>query len=133
VDTLIRWLIKSLVKRPLYWMKDPIEGPMCAEEALNTLLFRASTGLGFDQKDIVLTEKEFRRVRAQYDEDPELWLKRGQERYNSLMASVPQPLQGVKDDKWFRKQLGKGPPKVKKWESDDLPGITGFYYYESFL
>ena len=23
VDTLIRWLIKSLVKRPLYWMNDP--------------------------------------------------------------------------------------------------------------
>ena len=59
VDTLIRLLIKSLVKRSLYWMKDPIEGPTCADEALNTLLFRTTTGLGFAQKDIILTEKEF--------------------------------------------------------------------------
>jgi hypothetical protein len=133
LDTLIRWLIKSLVKRPLYWMKDPIEGPMCAEEALNTLLFRASTGLGFNQKDIILTEKEFRHVRAQYDEDPDLWLKLGQQRYESLVQSLPKNLQAVMDDKWFRKLLGKGPPKVKKWESDDLRGITGFYYYETYL
>jgi hypothetical protein len=27
----------------------------------------------------------------------------------------------------------KGPPKVKKWESDDLRGITGFYYYQTYL
>jgi hypothetical protein len=133
LDTLIRWMIKSLVKRPLYWMKDPIDGPTCAEEALNTLLFRASTGLGFNQKDILLTEKEFRLVRTQYDENPGEWLKLGQQRSEALIESIPQEMRDTMDDKWFRKRLGKGPPKVKKWESDDLPGITGFYYYQMFL
>jgi hypothetical protein len=132
-DTLIRWLIKSLVKRPLYWMKDPIEGPTSAEEALNTLSFRAVTGLGFAQKDIILGEKEFRLVRSQYDENPAAWLKAGQERYDALQKSVPEDLRAFMDDKWFSKFLGKGPPKVKKWESDDIRGITGVYYYEIYL
>jgi hypothetical protein len=133
VDTLIRSLIKSLVKRPLYWMKDPIEGPTCADEALNTLLFRTTTGLGFAQKDIILTEKEFRHVRAQYEDKPEQWVEEGQQRYESLLPSIPVPLQSVIDEKWFRKRLGKGPPKVTKWEAEVLPGITGFYYYQTYL
>jgi len=49
-----------------------------------------------------------------------------------LLQIVPKDLQGSLDKKWFHKRLGKGPPKVKKW-SDDLPGITGFYYYQTFL
>jgi len=132
VDTLIRWLIKSLVKRPLYWMNDPIEGPTCADEALNTLLFRVSTGLGFGQKDIILTEKEFRRVHALYEEDSTQWLEKGQRSFDALLQTVPEALHDTIDKKWFLKRLGKGPPKVKKWESDDLPGITGFYYYQMF-
>ncbi len=130
VDTLIRWLIKSLVKRHLYWMNDPIEGPTCADEALNTLLFRTCTGLGFNQKDIILTEKEFRHVRAQYEEDSVQWLKEGQQRYETLCQSVPETLRNAMDKKWFQKRLGKSPPKVKKWESEILSGITGFYYYQ---
>jgi hypothetical protein len=133
VDTLIRWLIKSRVRRPLYWMKDPIEGPTCADEALNTLLFRICTGLGFGQKDIILTEKEFRHVRAQYEDSSAQWLKDGQTHYEALLHSIPETLQSVMDEKWFPKRLGKGPPKVKKWESDDLRGITGFYYYQMHL
>jgi hypothetical protein len=133
VDILIRFLIKSLVKRPLYWMKDPIEGPTCADEALNTLLFRTTTGLGFAQKDIILTEKEFRHVRAQYENEPELWLAKGQERFEALIPSIPNPVRGLIDDKWFRKRLAKGPPKVSRWEAEILPGITGFYYYQMHL
>jgi hypothetical protein len=132
-DALIRWLIKSLVKRPLYWMKDPIDGPTCAEEALNTLLFRTSAGLGFAQKDIILGEKDFRHARTQYEDKPAEWLKVGQQRYDSLLQSVPEELRGFMDDKWFSQLLGKGPPKFKKWDSDDLSGITGFYYYEIYL
>jgi hypothetical protein len=131
-DTLIRWLIKTVVKRPLYWMKDPIEGPTCAEEALNTILFRACTGLGFGQKDIILGEPEFRQVRAQYDEKAAEWLKLGEKRYDSLVQTIPQDLHGSIDTKWFHQRLGKGPPKIKKW-SDDMPGITGFYYYQTYL
>jgi hypothetical protein len=133
LDRLIRWLIKSLVKRPLYWMNDPIEGPTCADEALNTLLFRATTGLGFAQKDIILTEKEFRHVRAQYETKPDQWIEEGEKRYETLLSSVPGPLQSVMDEKWFHKRLAKGPPKVKKWESEMLSGITGFYYYQILL
>jgi hypothetical protein len=133
VDTLIRWLIKSLVKRPLYWMNDPIEGPTCADEALNTLLFRACTGLGFGQKDIILTEKEFRHVHTQYDDNTARWLKEGQQRYETLLQSIPENLQHALDKKWFQKRLGKGPPKVKKWNSEILSGITGFYYYQMFV
>jgi hypothetical protein len=133
VDTLIRSLIKSLVKRPLYWMKDPIEGPTCADEALNTLLFRTTTGLGFAQKDIILTEKEFRHVRAQYETEPVRWVEKGQQRYEALLPSIPILLRSVIDDNWFRKRLAKGPPKVSKWEAEVLPGITGFYYYQTYL
>jgi|GEM_PF-2595874 len=133
LDALIRWLIQSQVKRHFYWMKDSIEGPTCAEEALNTLLFRATTGLGFKTKDIILTEKEFRLIRTQHDDGPALWLRQGQERYEMLVKSVPKHLQTAIDPQWFQKILGKGPPKVRKWESDDLPGITGFYYYEIYL
>jgi hypothetical protein len=133
VDTLIRFLIKSLVKRSLYWMKDPIEGPTCADEALNTLLFRTTTGLGFAQKDIILTEKEFRHVRAQYEKNPDQWVEEGQQRYESLLPSIPDPLRSAVDEKWFRKRLAKGPPKVTKWEAEVLPDITGFYYYQTYL
>ena len=38
-DTIVRFLIRSLVKRNLPWIKDPIDGPTCADEAFNTLLF----------------------------------------------------------------------------------------------
>ncbi len=133
VDTLIRHLIKSRVKRPLYWMKDPIEGPTCADEALNTLLFRVCTGLGFNQKDIILTEKEFRQVRAQYEDSSAQWVEDGQKLFEALRHSIPDPLRSALDEKWFHKRLGKGPPKVSKWESDDLRGITGFYYYQTYL
>jgi len=131
IDTLIRQLIKSRVKRPLYWMKDPVEGPTCADEALNTLLFRICTGLGFNQKDIILTEKEFRHVRTQYEDNSTQWLEDGQKHYEALLLSMPEALRGAMDEQWFRKRLGKGPPKVRKWESDDLRGITGFYYYQT--
>jgi hypothetical protein len=132
-DTLIRVLITSLVKRPLYWMKDPIEGPTCADEALNTLLFRAASGLGFGQKDIILTEKEFRHVRTQYEDNPGKWLGESQERYEALLSSLPESLRGAIGEKWFRQHLGKGPPKVRKWDAEVLPGITGFYYYQIYL
>ena len=132
-DGLIRHLIKSLVKRNLFWMKDPIEGPTGADEALNTLLFRAVTGLGFAQKDIILTEKEFRHVRTQYDDQPEPWLKEGEQRFEALLATIPAELRGAIDGKWFRKHMVKGPPKVRKWESEVLPGITGVYYYLTYL
>lgn len=132
-DTLIRWLIKSLVKRPLYWMKDPIEGPTSAEEALNTLLFRVCAGMGFAHKDIILGEKDFRLVRGQYEGDPKAWLKAGQERFDVVRKSVPDELRGFVDEQWFSTFLAKGPPKVKKWESDDIRGITGVYYYEIYL
>jgi hypothetical protein len=132
-DTLIRFLIKSLVKRNLFWMKDPIEGPTGADEALNTLLFRATTGLGFAQKDIILTEKEFRHVRTQYDDQPEQWLEEGQQRYEALLLTIPAELRRAIDTKWFRKHLAKGPPKVRKWEAEVLPGITGVYYYLTYL
>ena len=133
VDRLIRSLIKSLVKRPLYWMKDPIEGPTCADETLNTLFFRATTGLGFAQKDIILTEKEFRHVRARYESNPDKWVEEGQQRYEALLSSIPDPLRIAIDEKWFRKRLAKGPPKVNNWEAEVLPGITGFYYYQTYL
>jgi hypothetical protein len=133
VDTLIRWLIKSQVKRPLFWMKDPIEGPTCADEALNTLLFRVTTGLGFNQKDIILTEKEFRHVHGQYEDHSEQWLAEGQQRYEALLQTIPEILRSAVDQKWFRKHLGKGPPKVRKWEAEVLPGITGLYYYQTYL
>jgi hypothetical protein len=131
VDSLIRSLIKSLVKRPLYWVNDPIEGPTCADEALNTLLFRVTTGLGFAQKDILLTEREFREVRTQYENNPEQWTEEGQQRFETLLSSIPAPLRSVIDKKWFQKRFAKGPPKVKKWEAEVLPGITGFYYYQN--
>jgi hypothetical protein len=133
VDGLIRFLIKTQVKRQLFWMKDPIEGPTCADEALNTLLFRSTTGLGFAQKDILLTEKEFRHVRTQYEDAPAAWLDEGQRRYEALLSSVTDSLRGAADAKWFRKRFPKGPPKVKKWEVEILPDITGFYYYQTYL
>jgi len=133
LDSLIRSLIKSLVKRPLYWMKDPIEGPTCADEALNTLLFRATTGLGFARKDIILTEKEFRHARTHYEDNPGQWVEEGQRRYEALLLSIPVPLRNVMDKKWFHSRLAKGPPKVSKWEAEVLPGITGFYYYQTYL
>lgn len=131
LDTLVRWLIKSLVKRPLLW-KDSFDGPACADEALNTLLFRACTGLGFGQKDILLAEKDFRKIRAEYDSESEKWLKDGRKRYDILQLSVPDELQPALDKKWFEKAFEKGPPKVRKWDSEDLPGITGFYYYQTY-
>ncbi len=131
-DTLIRFLIKSLVKRNLFWMKDPIEGPTGADEALNTLLFRATTGLGFAQKDIILTEKEFRHIRTQYEDQPEPWLEAGQQRFEALLLTIPAELRRAIDTKWFRKHMAKGPPKVRKWEAEVLPGITGVYYYPMY-
>ena len=132
MDALIRWLIKTLVKRPLFWMNDPIEGPACAEEALNTILFRACTGLGFTQKDILLGEAEFRQVRANYDGGAAEFLEMGQRHFNALMQTLPENLRGLIEKKWFSQRLGKGPPKIKKW-SDHLPGITGCYYYQTYL
>jgi hypothetical protein len=131
VDALVRWLIRSLVKRNLPWIKDPMDGPSCADEALNTLLFRAITGLGFKQKDIFVTEAEFEAVRKQYDANPVTWVKQGQKSFQNVRASLPPELLPAMDEKWFAHHLKKGPPKIRNWGSDDLPGIIGVYYYET--
>jgi hypothetical protein len=132
-DTIVRYLIRSLVKRNLPWIKDPMDGPTCADEALNTLLFRASTGLGFKQKDIILTPEEFTRVRKQYDAAPVSWLKQAHERYLAQQESLPPELRPGLDAKWCTQQFKKGPPKIKNWDSDDLPGVIGVYYYQVYL
>jgi hypothetical protein len=132
-DATVRFLIRSVVKRNLPWINDPIDGPTCAEEALNTLLFRASTGLGFNQKDIILTPEEFVRVRKQYDASPVSWLKKAHERYFALRDSLPPQLRAGPDEKWSQHQFKKGPPKIKNWESDNLPGVIGVYYYQVHL
>jgi hypothetical protein len=132
-DTIVRFLIRTLVKRNLPWIKDPIDGPSCAEEALNTLLFRASTGLGFKQKDIVLTPEEFASVRKQYDASPVSWLKKAHDRYQEICDSLPPELRTGLDEKWSRLHFKKGPPKIKNWESDDLPGVIGVYFYQVYL
>jgi hypothetical protein len=131
VDTLVRWLIRFLVKRNLPWIKDPMDGPACADEALNTLLFRATTGLGFKQKDIMLTGQEFSAVRKQYDADPVAWVKQGAKRFQNLLDSLPPELLSGLDEKWFGQHLKKGPPRIKNWEAEDLPGVIGVYYYET--
>lgn len=131
LDSLVRWAIKSLFKRPLHW-KDSFDGPASADEALNTLLFRSCTGLGFGPKDILLTERDFRQVRAEYDKQSAKWLKDARRRYELLQLSIPENLRPALDENWFQKRLGKGPPKVKKWESEDLPDITGVYHYQIY-
>jgi hypothetical protein len=132
-DAIVRFLIHSLVKRNLPWIKDPIDGPACADEALNTLLFRASTGLGFKQKDIILTPEEFASVRKQYDAAPVSWLKKTHDRYQEVGDSLPSELRSGLDEKWSHHQFKKGPPKIKNWKSDDLPGVIGVYYYQVYL
>ena len=131
VDALVRLLIRLLVKRNLPWIKDPMDGPSCADEALNTLLFRATTGLDFKQKDIYLTESEFRTVRQQYEANPAAWLKQGQKKFHNLRTSLPPELLPAMDDKWFSHHFKKGPPKIRNWGAEDLPGIMGVYYYET--
>jgi hypothetical protein len=131
VDALVRWLIRLLVKRNLPWIKDPMDGPSCADEALNTLLFRATTGLGFKQKDIFLTEAEFEAVRKQYDASPVTWVKQGQQNFQEVRASLPPEVLPAMDEKWFGHHFKKGPPKIRNWGAEDLPGIIGVYYYEN--
>lgn len=132
-DALVRWLIRTLVKRNLPWIKDPIDGPACTDEALNTLLFRASTGLGFRQKDIALSEEEFARVRQDYDKNPTAWLKSVHERYQATLDSVPPELRPGLNEKWPQQHFKKGPPKIKNWMAEELPGVMGVYYYQSYL
>jgi hypothetical protein len=129
-DALVRWLIRSLVKRNLPWVKDPMDGPSCTDEALNTLLFRASTGLGFKQKDILLTPAEFTTVRKQYEASPVSWLNETNERYRAVRDSLPPELDHGLDPKWCTQHFKKGPPKIKDWAAEDLPGVLGVYYYE---
>jgi hypothetical protein len=110
-----------------------MDGPACTDEALNNLLFRATTGLGFKQKDIILTASEFANVRKRYEADPTAWLTQGLNRYQSILDSVPPELLPGLDERWFRHQFKKGPPNIKSWESEDLPGVIGVYYYQSCL
>jgi hypothetical protein len=130
MDALVRWLIRTLVKRNLPWIRDPLDGPASADEALNTLLFRAATGIGFKQKDIYLTEAEFAAVRKQYDTDPVAWMKQGQKRFRNVLDSIPPELVLGVDEKWFNHHLKKGPPRIQNWGADDLQGVMGVYYYE---
>jgi hypothetical protein len=132
-DALVRWLIRSLVKRNLDWMKDPTEGPSCTDEALNTLLFRSATGLGFRQRDIILTPEEFASVRKHYDAAPISWMRQATERYQVVFDSIPSEIWSALDAKWLLHYLKKGPPKIKNWADDDLPGIIGVYYYRTYL
>ena len=132
-DTLVRWLIRSLVKRNLPWIRDSMDGPLCTDEALNTLLFRATTSLGFRQKDILLTAQDFAHVRKQYEADPTAWLTQGHKRYQAMRDTVPPELLPVLEEKWFRDHFKKGPPKIKDWEAEDLPGVIGVYYYQAYL
>jgi hypothetical protein len=132
-DALVRWLIRSLVKRNLPWVKDPIDGPSCTDEALNTLLFRASTGLGFKQKDIILAPEEFTLVRKQYDAAPVSWSKETGKRYSAILESLPPELRLGLDTKWCAQHFKKGPPKINNWTSEDLPGVLGVYYYQTYF
>jgi hypothetical protein len=132
-DALVRWLIRSLVKRNLPWVRDPIDGPSGTDEALNTLLFRTSTGLGFKQKDIILTPEEFEMVRKAYDAAPVSWIKETNKRYQAILESLPPELRPGLDEKWCTLHFKKGPPKIKNWMAEDLPGVLGVYYYQVYL
>jgi hypothetical protein len=130
-DGLVRQLIRDLVKRNLPWIGDPIDGPASADEALNTLLFRETTGLGFKKKDIFLSEAEFLLARKQYDANPATWKKQAQKRFQALRDSIrPEHASGL-DENWFDDHLKKGPPKLKSFDLEHLEEVMGVYYYES--
>jgi hypothetical protein len=132
-DGLVRQLLRDLVKRNLPWIGDPIDGPATADEALNTLLFRETTGLGFKKKDISLSEAEFLLVRKQYDANPAAWKKQAQKRFRVVQDSIHPDHTSGWDEKWFEDHLKKGPPKLKSLELEDLEEIMGVYYYQSEL
>jgi hypothetical protein len=110
---------------------DPIDGPATAEEALNTLLFREVTGLGFKKKDIALSESEFLVVRKQYEAKPATWKKQAQKRFQAICDSTPSELGWGLDSTWLDDHLSKGPPKLKSLDLEDLDEVMGVYYYET--
>jgi hypothetical protein len=130
-DGLVRQLIRDLVKRNLPWIGDPIDGPATADEALNTLLFREVTGLGFKKKDIFLSEAEFLTVRKQYDANPTTWKKQAQQRFRTVQDSLTSGHASSLDKNWFENHLKKGPPRLKSFELEHLDEIMGVYYYQS--
>jgi hypothetical protein len=132
-DGLVRQLLRDLVKRNLPWIGDPVDGPATADEALNTLLFRETTGLGFKKKDIFLSEAEFLIVRKQYDAGPATWKKQAQKRFRAVQDSIPPGHASSLDKNWFEDHLKKGPPKLKSLELEDLDEVMGVYYYQSEL
>jgi hypothetical protein len=130
-DGLVRQLLRDLVKRNLPWIGDPIDGPATADEALNTLLFREVSGLGFKKKDISLSEDEFLIVRKQYDANPAIWKKKAQTRFRAIQDSIrPDHASGL-EKTWFEDHLKKGPPKLKSLDLEHLDEVMGVYYYQS--
>jgi hypothetical protein len=130
-DGLVRQLLRDLVKRNLPWIGDPIDGPATADEALNTLLFREVTGLGFKKKDICLSEAEFLIVRKQYDANPAIWKKQVQKRFRAIQDSIHPDQVSSLDKNWLEDHLRKGPPKLKSLDLEHLDEVMGVYYYQS--
>jgi hypothetical protein len=130
-DGLVRQLLRDLVKRNLPWIGDPVDGPATADEALNTILFRETTGLHFKKKDIFLSEAEFLIVRNQYERNPATWKKQAQKRLQAVQDLISTEYASVLGTTWFDDHLKKGPPQLKSLALEQLDGVMGVYYYES--
>ena len=141
-DRLLRWLIVRLIGEAPAKITEKhllLEDALSPVEVINALLLRHISGLGVQdpkapkKKTILLTQDDFIALRKKHDAAPAAWAKAAQKRYAALLQEIPAPLHpGLGREDWFEAHLKKGPPKItaKTVWTDDLPALSGIYYYD---
>ena len=113
-----------------------IEDAITADEVINTVVFRHSSGLGFGplkKPEIILCRTHFIHVRESHDADKQLWLQSAQTRYNELVNEMPAGLRrGLGQTDWFATHFKSGPPKItaKTRDVGSHEAIQGVYFFD---
>jgi hypothetical protein len=145
-DQLARHLIQTLTgSEPESWMQranrehSENAGLASAEETINTLVLRhciLRPGEKFPE-DIYVSSEYLKRIRLDYENNPDAWIKRVRARYDELLGGLREKLTGVN---WWDSHLKNGPPKLakrpaKKKQTDEIDeddpveieGVSGIY------
>lgn len=137
-DRLVRLIMARLLQVPpgSVSLKHPaLEDALTADEVINAAVFRVAAGLGFGSapKRIALRKDDFVRARAAYDAKKAPWLKAARERYDALVAEIPEALRpALGKEEWFAAHLKGGPPKIGEKTRDlaTAPAVEGLYFLE---
>jgi hypothetical protein len=120
--------------------RDPEERLISSDETINTILLRYCTLKAGERISprIRLSFEFLKKIRKEYEAQPEAWLAETEGRFKELVALLPSHLRSylTTPQSWFATHLNAGPPNIAKktdmGEEADNYDLSGIYACEVY-